>query len=114
GCPAPKVTWSYASPAALADGTHTFAFRSIDTGQHDSPLVTRTVTVDTVPPLAKGVQATGGGTTLAVTFSKPVLCSSLVPASFSVLLGNRSGIVTGVSCPVTASPSVAVTLGSPP
>src|SRR5437764_2601700 len=114
GCPAPKVTWSYASPAALADGTHTFAFRSVDTRQPDSPLVTRTVTVDTVPPLAKGVQATGGATTLAVTFSKPLLCYSLAPASFSVLLGNRSGMVTGVSCPGTASPSVAVTLAPPP
>jgi penicillin-binding protein 1A len=114
GCPARKVTWSYASPAPLADGTHTFAFRSIDTGMHDSPLVTRTVTVDTVPPLPTGVQATGGGTTLTVGFSKPVLCSSLAPANFSISLGNRSGVATGVSCPGTTSPSVGLTLASPP
>jgi penicillin-binding protein 1A len=114
GCPAPKVTWRYAAPTALADGSHTFAFRSVDTGQHDSPLVTRTVTVDTVPPVPAGVQATGGGPTLALAFSKPLLCSSLSPASFSVRLGNRSGVVTGVSCPGTASPSVVLTLSSPP
>ncbi|HEX9314696.1 MAG TPA: transglycosylase domain-containing protein, partial [Actinomycetota bacterium] len=114
GCPAAKVTWSYTSPAALADGSHTFAFRSIDTGQHDSPLVTRTVTVDTVPPVPTGVQATGGGTTLTLAFSKPLLCSSLSPASFSVRLGTRSGVVIGVSCPGTASPSVVITLSSPP
>jgi penicillin-binding protein 1A len=114
GCPAAKVTWSYVAPTALADGSHTFAFRSIDTGQHDSPLVTRTVTVDTVPPVPAGVQATGGGTTLTLAFSKPLLCSSLAPANFSVLLGNRSGTVTGVSCPGTASPSLVLTLSSPP
>src|SRR5439155_4420676 len=104
----------YASPAPLADGTHTFAFRSIDTGMHDSPLVTRTVTVDTVPPLPTGVQATGGGTTLTIGFSKPVLCSSLAPANFSISLGDRSGAATGVSCPGTTSPSVGLTLASPP
>ena len=42
-----------------------------------------------------GVQATGGGTTLTLAFSKPLLCSSLSPASFSVRLGTRSGVVIG-------------------
>ena len=114
GCPARSVTWSYTSPAPLPDGVHTFAVRSLDIGGNYSPVVTRTVTIDTVPPVPTGVAATGGATSLTLTFSKPLLCSTVSPANLSVLVQGRYPGINGVACPATTSTAVVITLASPP
>jgi penicillin-binding protein 1A len=114
GCPARAVGWSYRPPAPLADGTHTIAIESVDIAGHDSPAVTTTVTIDTVPPKAVAVSATGGAAAVSANFSKPLLCSSLSPADFRVTAGYRSLAVIAVSCPGTASATIGLTLASPP
>ena len=111
GAPAP---WTWQSPLRLADGTHTLAFRAVDTAGADSPPVTQTVTIDTVAPKLAGLTASGGSASLTATFSKPLLCSTVIPANLTVLVGSRSFPVDGVSCPGTASPAIGITLGQAP
>src|SRR5439155_13440545 len=101
-----------------------------------SPAVTRTVSIDTVPPRFTGLQAAGGSTTLAVAFSKPLVCASVAPAAFSVnsgsapqgagpvpegapqgagsIRGGRSLGVAAVSCDGVTATAVHLTLANPP
>jgi len=114
GCPGRTVTWGYHSPVSLPDGTHTFAFRAVDVGGHDAAPMTRTVTIDTLPPVATVIQVGGGQAAITANFSEPLSCSTITPGSFSVIEGGRYGNVTAVSCPGTASASVGLTLAFPP
>jgi penicillin-binding protein 1A len=108
------VGWTWRSPLALADGTHTVAFRSIDNAGSTSPAVTESVTVDTVAPKPTGLAVTGGNATVTATFSKPLLCASVSPAGLSAVIANASVAVQSVSCAGTASATIAVTLGRAP
>jgi hypothetical protein len=108
------VSWAWQAPQRLADGTHNVALHAVDNAGGLSPAVTRTVTVDTVPPRFTGLEATGGSTTLAVTLSKPLVCSSLAPGPFSVNSGGRNLGVTAVSCDGVTATAVHLTLANPP
>ena len=112
GCPGRNVTWGFQPAAPLADGTHTFAFRSADTGGHESPVSTRTVTVDTVPPKLTGLEATGGSASVTVAFSKPMLCPSLVPSDFAAAVAGRPALVSIIVCSGATSQSITFALGT--
>ena len=109
-----NVSWTWRAPARLADGRHTIALQAVDNAGAASTPVTRTVTIDTVPPKASAAQAAGGSAALTVVFSKPLVCSTLVPASFSVSAQGRNAGVTAVSCAGPASATVNLTLAVPP
>src|SRR5207302_1466421 len=130
------VSWAWEAPQRLADGTHTVALQAVDNAGGLSPAVTRTVSIDTVPPRFTGLQAAGGSTTLAVAFSKPLVCASVAPAAFSVnsgsapqgagpvpegapqgagsIRGGRSLGVAAVSCDGVTATAVHLTLANPP
>ncbi|HLH28265.1 MAG TPA: penicillin-binding transpeptidase domain-containing protein, partial [Acidimicrobiales bacterium] len=110
GCPGRSVGWAYSPATALPDGTHTVAIRAVDIAGRDSPVATLTITIDTVPPKATQLAAAGGGTTLSAVFSKPLLCSTVAPGDFSVLVGSRYAQVTGATCPGVTAAAVAITL----
>ncbi|HWD09031.1 MAG TPA: transglycosylase domain-containing protein [Actinomycetota bacterium] len=114
GCPGRNVSWAYSPPTPLPDGTHTVAIRSVDIAGHDSPVATLSITVDTVPPKGTQLGAAGGNTTLNVSFSKPLLCSTVQPGDFNVQFGYRYGQVTGATCQGVTTTSVALTLGTAP
>jgi hypothetical protein len=107
------VGWTWRAPGRLADGPHTIAFRSVDNAGAASPAVARSVTIDTVPPTATGLQATGGAAALTVTFSKPMLCSTLAPADFSALVAGRWATVSDIACSGDTSRSLTFTLDTP-
>ncbi|HLI56569.1 MAG TPA: Ig-like domain-containing protein, partial [Actinomycetota bacterium] len=111
---ASPVDWTWRSPGALADGTHSVALRSVDNAGADSPVVSETVTIDTVPPRPTGVTATAGDPTLTATFSKPLLCSTVSPGAITAVVGSQSDPVTAVSCPGTGAGSIAISLDLPP
>src|SRR5205823_5880932 len=105
------VSWAWQAPQRLADGTHTVALQAVDNAGGLSPAVTRTVTVDTVPPRFTGLQATGGSTTLAVAFSKPLVCTTLAPTSFTVNAGQ--GAPQGAGPPPGAPQGAGSIQGAP-
>jgi hypothetical protein len=51
---------------------------------------------------------------VTATFSKPLLCSTLTPADVSVVVGNRRGLVSALSCTGPAAASIGLTLDAPP
>ncbi|HEU5003079.1 MAG TPA: transglycosylase domain-containing protein [Actinomycetota bacterium] len=111
---AAPVSWTWASPLRLADGSHLVAFQSTDNAGTASAPISQTVSIDTVPPAPAGLAATGGQAALAMTFSKPLACSSLQPSGFSVMVGGRYDAVASVSCAGPSNATVALTLASPP
>jgi hypothetical protein len=108
------VTWSWHSVLRLPDGTHTIAVRAVDNAAAVSAPVTRTVNVDTVAPKATGLQIAGASSSVTATFSKPLLCSTLNPADFSALVGNRRALVSALSCREPTADTIGLTLDTPP
>ncbi|HMC08757.1 MAG TPA: Ig-like domain-containing protein, partial [Actinomycetota bacterium] len=107
------VAWTWQVPQRLPDGAHTLAVRSVDNAGADSPAVTRTVTIDTVPPRPTGLQAAGGSSSVTATFSKPLLCPTLTPGDFSAQVGGRPALVVSIACAGATSDAVGLTLGTP-
>lgn len=108
------VSWVWLSPLRLPDGQHSVAVESVDNAGAHSSVVTQTVTIDTVPPRADRLSATGGVAGVTAGFSKPMLCSSLAPPYFTGSLQGQNDAVTGVSCAGTTNTTVGLTLASPP
>jgi hypothetical protein len=108
------VSWSWTSVPRLPDGPHTIAIRAVDNAAADSAPVTRTVTVDTVPPKATGLQIAAGSASVTATFSKPLLCSTLNPADISVVAGNQRPLVSALDCKGPASDTIGLTLATSP
>src|SRR5205807_9292631 len=79
------------------DGAHPLPHPFPARRSSDLPAVTRTVTVDTVPPKPTGLQAAGGSPSVTATFSKPMLCSTVSPTAFSVSMPGPYRAVTAVS-----------------
>jgi hypothetical protein len=51
---------------------------------------------------------------VTATFSKPLLCSTLNPADFSALVGNRRALVSALSCREPTADTIGLTLDTPP
>src|SRR4029077_5457589 len=82
GCGTASATWTFTAPAPLADGAHSFAFHAVDGPGAFSAPVTRTVTIDTVPPAFASLTAAADNPVVTLTFGEPVLCSSVDPGDF--------------------------------
>src|SRR5207302_5828835 len=107
------VAWTYQVPQRLPDGAHTLAVRSVDNAGADSPAVTRTVTVDTVPPKPTGLQASGGSSSVTATFSKPLLCSRSEERRVGKACRGRCGPATSETYDDTTASTVVLTLSVP-
>ena len=110
-CGTPGAGWTFAPPAPLADGPHTFVFRAIDSFGRSSPTITRTLTIDTTPPAFTAISATAGSTTVTATFSEALDCLTANPFDFTAEVNNVGRAVTQATC--TGS-TVTLTLGSAP
>jgi hypothetical protein len=116
GCNTANATWNFTPESALADGTHTLAFRSIDLAGNTSATVTRTMTVDTDAPAFASITAAGGSTSVTVVFDEAILCSS-VHANGDQFLATVLGLpvqVTGATCSGTSSLMVILTVATAP
>ena len=110
------TSWSF-TPSALADGTHTFEFRAVDSDGGVSPTVSRDFTVDDTGPVFQSIAATGGSTTVTATFDEPVQCSSVSDTDFTATINGGNVVVSSVACggtSTTADATIGITLASAP
>lgn len=115
GCPAPSATWTF-SPA-LADGSHTVTFRSVDntdTAGGTSNVVTRAFTVDTVAPDFADLAAVAGDPSLRASFSEALDCATVAPAAFDATVAGAAVEVTDTACDGAADDVIALTLATAP
>ena len=110
GCGTPSATWSFTA-AALADGPHTLSFRAFDAIGRSTPILTRTITVDTTPPTFTSLTATPASTSVTASFSEALACVTVNPFDFTAEINNMPVVVNNASC---AGSTVALTLASAP
>ncbi|MEA3075997.1 MAG: hypothetical protein QOF60_905 [Actinomycetota bacterium] len=108
------ATWSYAPPA-LAVGTHTVSLRAFDDGGSRSLLTTRTITVDqTAPTFVSAVGSTSVANQATLTFSEPILCTSVNDTNFSATVNGTPDVVAATTCSGTSSATITLTLAFAP
>lgn len=110
GCGTPSASWSFTA-AALPDGPHAISFRAIDVFGRGSPILTRTITVDTTPPTFASITATPASTSVTASFSEALACVTVNPFDFTAEINNLPVVVNNASC--TGS-TVTLTLASAP
>ena len=96
-CGTASATWTFTPGAPLADGTYTFAFRSVDPAGNVSISASRTVTVDTLDPVFVSITAIAANPVVSATFDEPILCSSVDADGdeFTAFVGFLPEAVTG-------------------
>ena len=113
GCGAPAAAWAFTPPAPLADGPHVLSFRAVDAAGRYSPILARSVTVDTTAPTFNSISATPASNSVTATFSEPLACNTVNPFDFTAEINNSPVTVSQVSCSAS-SPTITLTLGSAP
>ena len=107
-CGSPSAPWSF-KPPVLSDGIHNFAWRSVDHAGNLSPVVERTVTVDTSIPAFVSVESAGAGAVTAL-FSKPVKCLGTEVDDFRATVNDAARTVTAVACTGAADETLDLSL----
>ena len=107
-CGTPSASWSF-KPPVLSDGLHNLVWRSVDDAGNLSPVVERTVTVDTSLPAFVSVESAGDGAVTAL-FSKPVKCRGAKVDDFRATVNDAARTVTAVACTGTADETLDLSL----
>ena len=113
GCGAAAAAFAFTPTAPLADGPHVFSFRAVDAAGRFSPIIARSVTVDTTAPTFNSISATPGSNSVTATFSEPLACGMVNPFDFTAEINNVPVTVTQAACSPT-SPTITLTLASAP
>ena len=113
GCGAAAAAFTLTPTAPLADGPHVFSFRAVDAAGRFSPILARSLTVDTTAPTFNSIAATAGANTVTATFSEPLACITANASDFMAEINNSAVTVTQVSCSAS-SPTITLTLSRAP
>ena len=113
GCGQAAAAWAFTPTAPLADGPHVFSFRAVDAAGRFSPILARSLTVDTTAPTFNSIAATAGANTVTATFSEPLACIGVNASDFTAEINNSAVTVTQVSCSAS-SPTITLTLSRAP
>ncbi|HEV7534384.1 MAG TPA: hypothetical protein VGP90_02045, partial [Acidimicrobiia bacterium] len=108
-------TWSTTiDVSALDNGTITYSATAVDAAANSNVGV-GTGKKDILAPTFDSLTAVGGSTHVTLTFSEPVLCSSVNAVGFlAVVNGGLPSLVLGVGCVGTSSSTLTGTLTSAP
>ena len=112
GCGNRVATWSF-TPTPVPDGPHVFAFRAIDAAGRSSPILTRSLTVDTTAPTFNSITATPASTSVTATFSEPPACITVNPFDFTAEVADVPVAVNSVTCSPNSA-TVTLVLASAP
>ena len=105
-CGTSSATWAFTPPSALGDGSHTFAFRSVDNGGNLSAPASTGAVIDTTPPTLQSVTATGGIAVITAVFSEPINCSTVSRGKFSATVAGASRTINSTNCTGTSDPTI--------
>ncbi|MGH8972180.1 MAG: Ig-like domain-containing protein, partial [Acidimicrobiia bacterium] len=109
-CATPSATWTWTPTGALTDGTHTVAFRSVDSADAASVPAGRSVTVDTTAPAVTITSGAEDGA--SITNASPVYAGGATDATAGVArvevsVDGADYTDTDVVCTGCGSPSAA-------
>ena len=112
GCGTLMAGWAFAPPP-LANGAHTVSFRAFDAFSRASPTLTRTIVVDTTPPVFSSITAVAGSASVAATFTEAPACITVNSFDFTATINGAPVAVNNASC-TPGSGTLTLTLASAP